>query len=611
MKKQSVEVKNSPEEQRDRDSADFVPRSEPTGSGPRSSRIGRFAGRFLLPPVKVTAYAAFVVVAVALALVGADKLAELSLRNGFLSQVYPHDFSKVRLDYTRPVSHYDYDLTPGVCIQYNTGKGNRYEYANNAGFREPADIPLKKPDDEYRVFLVGGSTAFGLGSTGAAADVTAGYFLEYRETISHMMEMILNADPPIPGKKIRVYNTAVWGYAYQHHLGRYLAKLRRYKPDLVISLDGANEVGPVTQTQDDWQYFREGQYNGILRQIFAYHRPGLASYVTLWLKNNTFMMTLLWQGRDLFQELNAQAHVTSPGAQGRQGALAEEKERRLVRNVGTVVRMIENYHSMLDNDRVPHIFALQPVLYASKKPRHEMEKKLEELQWYAEFNGFASGDVYRFLVAEAAKSAREKGYFLVDFSDYFDDVSQWVFADWCHLTAGANYLLAKELANLIKEYLFKQPLTAADKIVHKDVFFPNLAAGAKVLYAPPADAPGNAPENMLLGHPGESLYSSRVVPTGERMEVALDLHEAHPISRLRVVWGDDASVPDEWLVEASVDGVAWTRLVQAKKEQTDEFSRWPGFEHYGAQPVTARYLRYRPLKTGKRVIRLRSWTVFR
>jgi hypothetical protein len=80
------------------------------------------------------------------------------------------------------------------------------------------------------------------------------YGLEYRETISHNMEMILNAAAPVPGKTIRVYNTAVWGYAYQHLLMRYLTKLSRYNPDLIVSFDGANEIPVVSKLGAEWDY---------------------------------------------------------------------------------------------------------------------------------------------------------------------------------------------------------------------------------------------------------------------------------------------------------------------------------------------------------------------
>ncbi len=228
---------------------------------------------------------------------------------------------------------------PRVCLEYNTLKGNRYEYANNAGFREPRDVPVEKPHDEYRVFLTGGSTALGLGAIGEATESMGWYGIEYRETISHMMEMILNASASVPGKTIRVYNTAVWGYAYQHLLMRYLTKLSRYNPDLIVSLDGANEIPMVSKIDTHWEYFDEGQFNNILRDIYAYNGPGLASYLTLWLKNNTFLMTWFWSGKDVFQELNTdiQPHRGSVG--DRQAAASssslslEERSRLLDQNI--------------------------------------------------------------------------------------------------------------------------------------------------------------------------------------------------------------------------------------------------------------------------------------
>ncbi len=150
------------------------------------------------------------------------------------------------------------------------------------------------------------------------------------------------------------------------------------------------------------------------------------------------------------------------------------------------------------------------------------------------------------------ESAHKKRYFVADFSEYFDDASEWVFTDWCHLTAGANYLIAKELANLIKENLFNKTLTEADKIEgDKNSFFWNPAVIASVVYAPPSDEEDNDPKNILRGYPGARLYSSKEVPEGERFEVVLDLSRTFALSRLRLVW-DDSSVPEEWAVDISV-----------------------------------------------------------
>ncbi len=80
---------------------------------------------------------------------------------------------------------------------------------------------------------------------------------------------------------------------------------------------------------------------------------------------------------------------------------------------------------------------------------------------------------------------------------------------------------------------------------------------------------------------------------------------------MRIVWADEASVPEEWEVEVSLDENEWKTFVKSTNKQTDSFSRWPGFEHYAAQPVQARYVKYKPVRTAQRSISLRSWSIFR
>jgi hypothetical protein len=197
------------------------------------------------------------------------------------------------------------------------------------------------------------------------------------------------------------------------------------------------------------------------------------------------------------------------------------------------------------------------------------------LQDFQAAYGAPSDKVYNLLIEKMKESAKQKGYFLADFSDYFDDVSEWVFTDWCHLTSGANYLIAKELSNLVKEHVFRRSLTSGDSTKDKDSFFWDLAASGTILYAPPADSAANVPKNMLSGFPGASLYSSRAVSGEEKLEVVLDLGQEFPVSRLRLVWADEAAVPEQWAVEYSTNQEAWEMLVQ-DTTRNGQFSRWPG-----------------------------------
>jgi hypothetical protein len=590
--------------------AEAPPESAPPKKG--------FLKRFIWPVVKIPLYVGFLIVSVALLFLGLDKAAELALGKSQLGEIYPKDFSLARRDFTRPVSHYDYDFNPGVCLEYNILKGNRFEYANNAGFREPRDISVPKPADEYRIFLVGGSTAYGLGAIGETVESMDWYSLEYRETISHVMEKILNASAPIPGKKIRVYNTAVWGYSYQHHLMRYMTKLRRYEPDCIVSFDGANEIAPLCKLTEDWNYFKEGQFNNILREIFAYNDPGLLSYLTLWLKNNTFLMTYLWGGRDVFTELHQKGPnfqpegVTDVDPSTEMAKLpVETKSRLLDRNVATVVRVVEDFHAVMANDRIPHLFVLQPWFYSSNKKHSEKEEILAKSEGHREYYGAPSAQVYKLFIDKLIQGAKMKGYFVVDFHRYFDDVTEWVFTDWCHLTAGANFLIAKELANRIKEHVLGMPLTEADRIGDKDGYFWDLAASSTVVFAPPPDSPENDPKKMLAGYPGGAFYSSKPPGADERFEVVLDLGHVEAASRLRLVWADKASVPAEFSVDVSEDGETWQPLYQGDTKNLDDFARWPGIEHYAPQPLPARFFRYRPLGTERGPIKLRLWSVMR
>ncbi len=586
------------------------------GSG--SSKMKRIIKVLILKPLKISGYSVLLVGMVALLFWGVEKLAQLGLTKTYLGDVYPENIQMARKDLTIPVSFYDYDLTPGVCLIHAQDKGNRLEYANNAGFRDPRDIAVKKPDDEFRIFLTGGSTAFGLGSAGSAASITGAYYLEQRETVSHVIEKILNAKAPLPGKNIRVYNTAVWGHAYQHDLLRYLTKLRRYSPDLVVSLDGVNEIHPVSIPVDDWDYFSQGQYSAILKQIFSFEWAGLSSYLTLWLKNNTFLMTLFWRGNDVFQNLEGEARFHK-GSLFHSFGLTPEKDRMkqeqrqemITENMTVVNKVIQDYHNALLTDGVPHIFALQPMLYASKKARHAIEKQIEGEKDHQVYYEMDTGHLYSYMIRRILDNSKERGIHAVNFADYFNDTDQWVFTDWCHLTAGANYLIGKEIANQILSHYFNIALDESDLVRDKNLYFVNLARSAKVVSAPEAANSSSPVSSILRDFPGDEYYSSVSVPPGSPLELVVDLENTFEVSRIRIFWADESSVPNEWKIDVSENGQTWTNWIVGSDDLVDGLSLSPALDYYSSRPVNARYIRYSSEDPENRKIAIRAINVFR
>lgn len=135
-----------------------------------------------------------------------------------------------------------------------------YWQINAQGFRDQAPLPLAKPKNEIRIFLLGGSTAFGQGTP------------KNEETIAHHLETMLQQRvanqtkspqtfrPDVfpffkpdrerlsklaakirPGQ-YRVINAAVPGYSSGNELAQLALEILPYQPDVIIVLDGYSDL---------------------------------------------------------------------------------------------------------------------------------------------------------------------------------------------------------------------------------------------------------------------------------------------------------------------------------------------------------------------------------
>src|SRR5689334_2978954 len=76
-------------------------------------------------------------------------------------------------------------------------------YHNAQGFRRREDVPREKPNGTYRIFLMGGSAAYGTGSL-AAFGKDKWPILRNDETIDYFLEAFLKEK--LPGRSIEVIN---------------------------------------------------------------------------------------------------------------------------------------------------------------------------------------------------------------------------------------------------------------------------------------------------------------------------------------------------------------------------------------------------------------------
>lgn len=147
---------------------------------------------------------------------------------------------------------------------------------NEQGFRDDNPVPLAKPKNEIRIFLLGGSTAFGQWSENNQA--TLAHFLEarlnervaqqkrspgkYRPATLPYFKSELDKVMTLPLRmregEYRVINAAVPGYASGNTLAQLALQVLPYKPDAIVILDGYTDLMlPSNQSQTDIPHTEE------------------------------------------------------------------------------------------------------------------------------------------------------------------------------------------------------------------------------------------------------------------------------------------------------------------------------------------------------------------
>jgi hypothetical protein len=109
---------------------------------------------------------------------------------------------------------------------------------NSVGFRRSSDVSVAKPEGTYRIFLMGASTAYGLGGLWPHID-NAYPVLDNSETIDAYLETILAELHP--GLRIEVINAAITSTWTHHNLIYLNQTILKYQPDMVMFMDGFND----------------------------------------------------------------------------------------------------------------------------------------------------------------------------------------------------------------------------------------------------------------------------------------------------------------------------------------------------------------------------------
>ncbi len=291
---------------------------------------------------------------------------------------------------------------------------DQYGFVHN-GYKKEID------QRQYLIFLVGGSSAEGRGSSSNAA------------TIAACLERILNQ---LAGKNsFRVVNAGVSGYVTYQELSLLEGEIiPQFKPQMVIALDGRND-GWCAVSYQEWRPNWQPYVDQLIKDVNRNMEPGFGILIDLSKRHSIIAATFDKIGNKVFHWAdNVLTQKTLPS------------QARLESAVNCYIVNQKMMHEFLTLHGVKYHVFLQPFLsnYLKKEMKPEEVKFMEDCAAQ-----YVNGDIYfkgmeRFygLLNQQAASLN----FFTDLSKLFFDNPEKTYVDHCHFNDTGNIMIAQAMA---------------------------------------------------------------------------------------------------------------------------------------------------------------------
>jgi hypothetical protein len=289
---------------------------------------------------------------------------------------------------------------------------------NSYQLRDSREVRLPKPKGVYRIFLTGGSTAFGSGSPSQETILSA-----------YLGNQLNQRYGKNTGRVYEVFTAANPAWSSTHERIFIANRISEWEPDLVISFSGNNDVHWAFQGENIFWFF---------------------SYFDRFILQVVREVDALVGDEKMADIAKSQASPISP----------ELVAARLEKNVRLTSQALELCQAR-------YVFALQPNFAVTKKPLSLREQKI----------GLTlDGDVDRYFARCYPEMNRRltqvhlPNFHFLDLSDVFDSLpaSEEVFIDRYHFGDKGNQIAARELAirlggQVLAAYLARRDNLAAKK----------------------------------------------------------------------------------------------------------------------------------------------------
>ncbi|OGP06181.1 MAG: hypothetical protein A2Z91_06350 [Deltaproteobacteria bacterium GWA2_38_16] len=341
---------------------------------------------------------------------------------------------------------------PGISyIGYLNGHKTVYQHNKNGFMSMDIEeiIPFKKAEDEYRIFVLGGSTVMGVGAS------------DMRSTIPAYLETELKKKNT---KNIRVINAGVGGFKAVQEYMYFIRKLIDYEPDLIITFDGSNDVGRAIDAlrgnlkpSDDYYLAIQGYNMTQLLGSFKYFLERAKSSIQYNISTGkiSFFCFGLSQFMSLVRSKNTRKSVPT----------SKEKINLKLDVIKFYTHYLEEIVLYGLSHRVKIFCILQPRINNGFKKNHPKEAvfysikdKQDKYDMHYVFSVFSS------LFNDMEKKYSNNDTVLIkDYSAIFKNVSDEIYVDEIHYNDFGNLIIAQKIASDVQSYL-KNEITRAQII---------------------------------------------------------------------------------------------------------------------------------------------------
>ncbi len=341
-------------------------------------------------------------------------------------------------------------------------------HINRQGFRRERDVPVAKSPDTVRIFLVGGSAAFG--AEGLYPEIDNRYSRLYdNQLIDYYLEQKLNQ--AFPSKHWEVINAGVSEYRLHQDLALIESVLLHYRPDYVLLLDGHNDIAELSVAPANYDVYAATPHLDEFNQL-ANPRGGHAAafFLYTWLRSNSALFRFMSDHLQLrtmrSNRVRSASHQRKFASPVKFSDLTPEEQAQFTSShnqISSYLREVRQIHRILDLDGVRAVFLLQPELILTHKPLTDSERRL------ADYHRKVIGPltVYSFeqfdpeIARTMTSAAAHDGFRFLDLTDVFDHTPGQTFSDSCHLTAEGNRVIAERIFQSLADSFAETARTGA------------------------------------------------------------------------------------------------------------------------------------------------------